>query len=220
LNINSFVAAFHSPYLHFTLVATAYLLFVTYFFIGRLKSMFSQLRRKWNPPAPYQPQLLIYYKNASIFWFFVVLTGLVLFLFAIYLSRYQYVGDKVYPAGQATLHRNNVSFVSHNGVSNTYAVRGGEVAAGGIFLRFSPWMRILGLETYHRLITFRGNQENVYHYSKPTAVWLESYADWLYVFFYKNKKWFPFADPFYTESPYFAGGKRRLLVTHSGYIIQ
>lgn len=182
--------------------------------------MFDQLKRKWNPPAPFQPQLLQYYKNASIFWSFFVLTGLILLVFALYLSRYQYVGEKVYPAGQASLHRGSVDFFNYDGTSRTYPVRGGEVAAGGIFLRFRPWMRFLGLQTYHKLITFRGNQENTYHYIKPAAAWLESYADRFYVFLYKNKEWIPLADPFYTESPYFAGSKRGLLVTHSGYIIQ
>jgi len=113
-----------------------------------------------------------------------------------------------------------IRYTNAAGNERTFSVAGPEAAAAGIFLRFSPSMDILGLRTYHRLITFRGNGENKYHYSSPGADWLAPYADWFYLFVYRNQKNLGVVEAFYTESPYFAGGKRTIFVTHSGYIVQ
>ena len=58
--------------------------------------------------------------------------------------------------------------------------------------------------------------ENQYHYVRPKADWIRSYADPVYVFLYKHE----WLDARYTESVYFPPGKHQVLVTHSGYIVR
>src|SRR6476620_11031261 len=103
----SFVSAFQGPYLRFSLICTALLLICLYFLIKRTSAMFSQLRRKWHPPSPYDPTLLRFEKNAVLFWIpFVILAGLLL-TFAVYLAGYRYIGNKAQPAG-TMVHKNGV----------------------------------------------------------------------------------------------------------------
>lgn len=213
---------FEPPYLHFTLLCLLYVLFVCYFLFKRLGLLFGQLRRKWNPPSPYDPRLMAYYRNAVTFWALFLLVGLVMLSLSFYLSRFQYLGEKVEPAGLATYRGNTVQFVDVDGVEMTVTIKGEQAAAAGVFLRFPDWMGFLGLRTYHRLVTFRGNAQSEYHYGeRPDAVWLRSFLDDpIYLFLYKNRNWLKIADPFYTESVYFINGKHRIHVTHSGYIIQ
>jgi hypothetical protein len=208
--------AFHPPYLHFTAICSLFFLIALWVLIRRFNGMFDQLRRKWNPPAPYQPGLLVYYRNAVWFWSFVLLIAIAFMAVAFYLSRYQYIGGGVEPAGIAVRHGSTVRFTRYTGGEEKFTVHGSQIAAAGLFLRFPDWMRFVGLATYHRLITFRGMDQNEYHYAKPKADWIKPYADPIYVFLYKNG-WF---NTYYTESVYFSGGKNRILVTHSGYIVQ
>jgi hypothetical protein len=208
--------AFRNPYFHFTGICLLILLIVLWFLIKRLRALFDQLHRKWNPPAPYQPQLLVYFRNAVLWWCFLLLFALAFMAAAIYLSRYQYVGEGVEVAGTAVHHGGHVEFTSYDGAQSEYQVHGGQVAAGGIFFRFPSWARFLGLRTYHHLVTFRGMVDNQYHYAKPKAEWIESYADRIYVFLYKQE----WLEAHYTESVYFPPGKHQILVTHSGYIVR
>jgi hypothetical protein len=214
-----FRIAFQQPYLHFTLITTGFLLLCVFFLIARLRKVYNQLWRKWHPPTPFDPRLLKYFKNAALWWFFWTLFGGLLVTFALYLCKYQYIGTSVELAGKIRRQGNTIRYANYDHTELTVTVQGGEAAAGGIFLRFPRWMRYLGLQNYHKLITFRGNQENKYHYSKPGPEWLETYADPLYIFIYKHQKGLNL-KAFYTESPYFSGITHRLYVTHSGYIIQ
>lgn len=214
------MSAFQGPYLHFSLIAAAFLAFTLYFLLKRLREMFSELHRKWNPPAPFQPAMLHRAKIGVWIWLiFSVLSGSIL-LFAIYLSRFQFVSSKVELAGEATMRNGVVDFTNYNGVKWSTPVKGRQVAAGGIFIRFPDWMSYLGLENYHKLVTFRGNAENEYHYREPPDNWIKQNSDWFYGFLYRYRKELDFLRLRYTESPYFSGTKRKLFVTHSGYIIQ
>lgn len=214
--VRSLPVAFHRPYIHFTGICLLFILFVVLFLIARLRGMFDQLRRKWNPPAPYQPALLVYFRNSVLWWCFVLLIGFAFLAVAIYLSHYQYVGEGVEVSGIAVHHAGAVRFTSYDGVEQQFQTRGGQIAAGGLFFRFPPWARFLGLATYHRLVTFRGNEENQYHYARPGVEFIQSYADPVYIFLYKRQ----LLDAHYTESVYFPTGKHQILVTHSGYIVR
>src|SRR5436309_9703819 len=120
--------AFHNPYFHFTGLCLLFLLIALWFLIKRLRTLFDQLHRKWNPPAPYQPQLLVYFRNAVLWWSFVLLIALLLMAIAIYLSRYQYVGEGVEVAGTAVYHGDHVRFASYNGVQREYQIHGNQAA--------------------------------------------------------------------------------------------
>lgn len=213
---------FQSPYLHFTAVVVGYLLLVLIFWCSRMKRMFGQLRRKWKPPSPFDPRLLQHYKNAVYVWSVFLLLGLFLFFLSIYLTGYEYVGKKVELSGQMTRRGSQVEFVSSTGVQLSAQVRGNQIAAAGVFLKFPSWMKYIGLETYHRLITFRGNQETEFHYGeKPDAEWLKQYmSDRVFLLLYKYRDWPLLVEPSYTESVYFSGARNKVLVTREGYIIQ
>lgn len=216
----SFVSAFQGPYLRFTLICTALLLVCLYFLLRRTSAMYSQLRRKWHPPSPYDPTLLRFEKNAVLFWIpFVILSALFLTC-AVYLSGYRYIGVKAQPAGRIILKHGVVQYTDERGKTMNVQIRGNRIAAGGIFLRFPKWTNILGLGTYEKIITFRTADQSKYHYQPPDAGWLADYgADRIFVFLYKHRKKWKFPEPFYVESPYFSGGKRILFVTRSGYIV-
>lgn len=217
-----FPLMFQSPYLHFTGIVVGYLVLVLVFWLSRMKRMFGQLQRKWNPPSPFDPRLLQHYKNAVYLWSVLLFIGLMLFLFSFYLTSYEYVGAKVQLSGQATRRGNQVDFVSSTGAQMSAPVKGSQIAAAGIFLKFPSWMRYVGLENYHRLVTFRGNQETAYHYGeKPDAEWLRQYLkDPVFLFLYEHRDWPLLMEPSYTESVYFSGARNKVLVTREGYIIQ
>ncbi len=214
------MSAFQGPYLHFSFLAAGFLAFGLYFLFKRIRDMFSQLQRKWNPPAPFQPELLRVAKRGASLWSAFVIIGIILLTFANYLSHFQFISTRVEAAGEATLRGGNVAFTKYDGTKHSYEVRGNQVAAGGIFLRFPKWMKYLGLENYHKVITFQGNGENEYHYKEPPDSWIKENSDPLYAFLYRYRKELDFIVIRYTESPYFAGVKRKIFVTHSGYIIQ
>jgi hypothetical protein len=222
--MSSFVSflplAFHPPYLHFTLIVTLILLFTVWIFFNRFRFFYDQWKRKRNPPAPFQPQLLQYYKSATILWAVFVFFSSLLLAAAFYLTNYQLLIDRVEPAGHAISRGRSVEFIGTRGERLIANPKGSQLAAAGVFLRFPQWMSVLGLHTYHRLITFRGNKETEFHYGKkPDASWLSPHVDAIYKFLYDNKEWAPL-DTYYVESVYFPPGKHRLLVTPKGYIVQ
>ncbi len=182
--------------------------------------MFSQLRRKWHPPSPYDPRLLRFEKNAVLFWIpFVILSGLLL-TSAVYLAGYRYIGNKAQPGG-TLVHKNGVlEYTDERGNSMNFKVTGSRLAAGGIFLRFPKWTNLIGLGTYDKVITFRSPEQAKYHYQPPDGDWLADIgADKIFVFLYKFREKWKFPETLYIESPYFSGGKRILFVTRSGYIV-
>jgi hypothetical protein len=182
--------------------------------------MYSQLRRKWHPPSPFDPTLLRFEKNAVLFWIpFVILSGLLLTI-AVYLSGYRYIGNKAQPAG-TLVHKNGLmQYTDERGNTMNVKVAGNRFAAGGIFLRFPKWANVIGLGTYEKIITFRNADQGKYHYQPPDAGWLGDYgADKIFVFLYRFRDKWKFPETFYLESPYFSGGKRLLFVTRSGYIV-
>jgi hypothetical protein len=182
--------------------------------------MYAQLRRKWNPPYPYDPILLRFQRNAVLFWLpFVVITGLIV-LAAFYLSNYRYVGDRASPAGSAIFKRGAVQYTDDRGRVLTVPWSGSRAAAGGIFLRFPKWIGFTGLGSYEKLITFRSIEQNQYHYQQPDDEWLANNgADRIFRFLHRNRKYCKFPEAVYVESPYFSGGKRTLFITRNGYII-
>lgn len=213
--------AFESPYLHFTLIACAVLLISLLFLLRRLTGAIGQMRRKRRPGLPYQPALLRYNIHAAIFWLFPLFLGILLLWFAVYLSGYQYVGARVAKAGVASFHRGSVQYASTDGRQKlVMPVRGKTVAAAGVFLRFPTWLSYAGLGSYHKVISFRGFQDNRYHYIPPDADWLQSYCDPLYLFAYRNSDRAGLLNAFYAESPYFDAGKHEIYVTRSGYIVR
>ncbi|HSP07597.1 MAG TPA: hypothetical protein VLR94_10490, partial [Acidobacteriota bacterium] len=198
----------------------AVLLISFYYFIRKASAAYGQLQLKWHPPAPFDPRLLRWDLNAAMYRFVFVLLGLVLFLFALYLTRYEYLGDKASVGGQANFHSGKVDFVGIDGKTLSARVNGHQAAAAGIILRFPAWLRYAGLANYQRIVDFRGFNENQYHYNHPPADWLQRYADPLFVFFYKNNQWLGIPKAIYVESPYFSPGKHQIFVTHSGYIVE
>jgi hypothetical protein len=182
--------------------------------------MYSQLRRKWHPPSPYDPTLLRFEKNAVLFWIPFVIVAALLLTFAVYLSGYRYVGVKAQPAG-TIVHKNGVvQYTDERGNQMNVKANGNRIAAGGIFLRFPKWANYVGLGTYEKIITFRNADQGKYHYQPPDAGWLANYgADKIFVFLYRYRAKWKFPESFYVESPYFMGGKRILFVTRSGYIV-
>ena len=182
--------------------------------------MFSQLRRKWHPPSPYDPTLLRFEKNAVLFWIpFVILSGLLL-TFAVYLAGYRYIGNKAQPAGTMVYKNGVLQYTDERGNSMNAKVNGNRFAAGGIFLRFPKWTNFIGLGTYDKVITFRNANQGKFHYQPPDHGWLADYgADKLFVFLYKFREKWKFPETLSIESPYFSGGKRKLFVTRSGYIV-
>lgn len=207
------------PYLHFTAVALVFFLISFYFFLRKASAAFGQLRLKWNPPAPYDPRLLRFDLNAAIFRMIFVLIGLVLLLLAVYLSRYQYLTDRATLAGVIVFQKGTAEYRSDAGTGMSARVQGHQAAMAGIILRFPTWLRFVGLGNYHKAVTFRGFNQNEYHYNTPPADWLQTYADGLFVFCYKNKSWLKTPEAIYVESPYFNPGKHQVFVTHSGYIV-
>lgn len=207
------------PYLHFTGIALAILLISFYYFIRKVSAAYAQLRLKWHPPAPYDPRLLRFDLNAAFFRLIFVATGAVLFALALYLSSYQYLEQKATPAGEAVFKKSRVEYRSENSQQLTVSVQGQRVAAAGILLRFPTFLRYVGLANYHQVITFRGFNQNEYHYKPPPPDWIQNHADSLFVFFYKNRDWLTIPEAIYVESPYFTQGRHEIFVTHSGYIV-
>lgn len=148
--------------------------------------------------------------------------GLLLLVLSFYLAGFQFVGKKVGIQGLMTRAGNSVDFVGSDGRRVQAHVKGPQTAAAGIFLRFPDWMDVLGLRTYHRMVTFRGNQETDFHYGKkPDAQWMQKYVnDPVLLFLYKYRDSNPVMNVFYTESVYFSGNKKRVIITNQGYIIQ
>jgi hypothetical protein len=216
----SLVSAFQGPYLRFTLVAAGLFLFCLYFFCRRTATMYATLRRKWNPPSPYDPTLLRFERNAVLFWLPFVIISALLVLTSFYLSSYRYVGDRASPAGSAVFKRGAVQYTDNRGQALTVPWRGSRAAAGGIFLRFPKWVGFTGLGTYEKLITFRSIEENQYHYQQPNDEWLAAHgADTIFRFLHRNRKFLKFPEAVYVESPYFSGPRRTLIITRNGYII-
>lgn len=219
----SVIRAFQFPYLHFTLFCLVLLALILYFWSKRFGLFWDQYQRMKHPPAPYDPRLYKWYKNAVTFWSVLLFIVLFLLLCSFYLAGFQLIGKKVGIAGLVIRQGGNVEFIGTDGQKLVAHVKGSQIAAAGIFMRFPGWMNILGLGNYHRLITFLGNQENEFHYGKkPDVNWIRSYVDDpVLLFLYKHQKGIrPVLTIFYTESVYFKGSKDRLIVTPQGYIIQ
>lgn len=211
--------ALQLPYLHFTFIAGALFFISLYFLLKRARATYAQLRRKWNPPAPYDPRLLKYDRNATLFWLIMLIPSGMLLALAFYLSSYQLLAGKAVIAGRAEWNGNIVRFIRYDGNVMTSPVKGSRAAAAGIFLKFPNILRFLGLRTYHRVITFRGSSEFQYHYMPPDPEWLENYVDPFFCSLYAHRKRLKVVDPTYRESPYFGPGKHQIFATHSGYIV-
>ena len=215
--------AFQFPYLHFTIVCFLFIAFFFFFWFKRFSLFWDQYRRKRNPPAPYDPRLFGWYKNAVTFWSVMLFIGLLFLVVSFYLASFEYIGKKVGVSGLMTRTGSRVAYVERDGRNLTAMVKGPQTAAAGVFIRFPGWMDVIGLRTYHRMVTFRGNHEIDFHYGKkPEASWLKNYVnDPILLFLYKHRDAFdPAIRVFYTESVYFAGVKKRVVVTNQGYIIQ
>ena len=127
--------------------------------------------------------------------------------------------NETYAPRSFSASRGIAEYRSDSGPRISAPVQGHQAAMAGIIMRFPTWLRFAGLGNYHKAITFRGFNQNEYHYNTPPADWLQSYADGLFVFFYKNKSWLKTPEAIYVESPYFNPGKHQVFVTHSGYIV-
>jgi hypothetical protein len=212
--------AFSAPYLHFTLFTLVIFLFILRYAIVRFAAMMRQLRRKWNPPAPFDPHLLTYLRNAFLFWVILLIPAAVLLSFAFFLTKYQYIGLHTEPVGIAQLKKGVVHFTGNNMVECSYQIKGSRAAAAGVVMNFPRWTRFIGLGSYHQLIGFHGNQDNELRYFKPKPDALEPYVDGFFLFLYKHQKWSVIKTQ-YLESPYFgAGEKHRILITPNGYIVE
>lgn len=217
---SAFVTAFQPPYFHFTAIAAALVLLCLIFTVSRFHAYFADLRKKWNPPAPYEPLLLGFKRRAFWLWLCLLIPALLLLGFAIYLTTYQWVGNKIEVAGEVTsFHHGAITFRDNRGQVTTYPVQGSKQAAAGLFLQFPSWMRYIGLATYHQLIGFRGPAEMDYRYQKAPPEYISRFGDPFFTFVYKNQGWL-FISARYEESPYFSGPGHRIIVTHSGYIVQ
>jgi len=212
-------AAFQLPYLHFTAICTCYVLLCIYFVIKRLSPYMSELKRKWNPPAPYDPRLLGFYRRAVWFWVVLMIPALVLLAFAVYLTQYQWLGPKVELVVDVTIKHGALMLKMPEGDERTFPAHGQQQAAVGIIMQFPQWMRFLGLGTYHQLVTFHSPDESEYRYKKPPPEYIRSLADGFFTFLYENQSWI-FIQARYTESPYFTGSGHKIFVTHSGYIVE
>jgi hypothetical protein len=217
------IRAFQYPYLHFTVFCLVLLAIVLYFWSKRFGLFWGQYQKKRNPPAPYDPRLYQWYKNATVFWSVVLFFVLFLLVVSIYLAGFEMIGKKVGVSGLVTRTGKRVEFLGSDGHRVYAEVSGPQMAAAGIFIRFPRWMDILGLRTYHRLLTFRSIQQNEWHYGKkPPADWLQTYVDdpvLLFLYKYRNAL-DPLINISYNESVYFKGSKEHLIVTPEGYIIQ
>jgi hypothetical protein len=211
--------AFQRPYFQFTTICLLLFLIPLFFFVRRLRALLDQYRKRRNPPMPYQPLLLEYYRNATIFWFIFLIPVTLLLVLAIYLSQFQYLGARAEIAGTANFQGSTVLLTSYNGSQNQFHVKGDRAAAAGIFLKFPRSWSAVGLETYHKLITFRGSEETAFRYFQPSAESLKSDLDPFLCSLYAHRDWIQFVQISYAESPYFAHGKHRIFVTHSGYIV-
>lgn len=211
--------ALQPPHLHFTLIAGLLFLITLYFFLKRTRATYVQLQKKWNPPAPYDPLLLKYDRNATIFWLVLLIPAGLLLGLAIYLGSYQLLAKKAVIAGRADFNGRTVKFLRYDGNVLTTPVKGGRAAAAGIFLKFPGFLRFIGLHTYHKVITFRSSNEFQYRYMQPDPEWLQDYVDPFYCSLYAHRKWLKVVEPTYRESPYFGHGKHRVFATHSGYIV-
>lgn len=217
--MSALTTAFHVPYLHFTAVGSALVLLCLFFIIRNFIPYLSQLRRKWNPPAPYDAILIRFYRRAFWFWLVCLIPSLLLFGFSVYLTQYQWIGTRVELVGDVNYKHGVLELRSPDGTLQTFPVRGQKQAAAGILMRFPDWMRHLGLATYHQLVGFRSPEEQQFRYNKPTIEYIESISDDFFSYAYKNQDWL-FIRTEYTESPYFEGSGHKIFVTHSGYIVQ
>lgn len=218
--ISALTSAFQMPYLHFTAICAALVLLCLYFVIKRFAAYFADLRRKWNPPAPYDPILLGFKRRAFFFWLVLLIPSLILLYFALYLTRYQWIGSREETAGEVVaLHHGVFEFRDYSGQITNYPVKETKQAAAGLFLHFPKWMRYLGLTTYHQMIGFRSPSEIEFRYMKPTPDYIRLFGDDFFCWVYRNQNWF-FMKAIYRESPYFTGSGHIIYVTHSGYIVQ
>ncbi len=219
----SFLRAFHFPYLHFTAICLVLLAGVLFIWVKRFRLFWDQFRRKRKFGSPYDPRLYIWYKSAVQFWSVVLFFVLLLLSFSFYLAGFQYIGLKVPPSGQVTRKGNQAHFISVEGKASEATVKGPQTAVAGLFLRFPNWMRHLGLRSYHRFVTLRGNEEIDFHYGKkPDHKWMRNHiSDPVLLFLYRHRDTVRFLiDINYTESVYFSGDKHIVNITPQGYIIQ
>jgi len=218
----SVARAFQFPFLHFTIFCLMLIALFLYFWLKRFALWWDQYRRKRNPPAPYDPRLFKWYSHAIQFWSVMLFFGILLLVISFYLAGFEFIGKKVGISGLVTRSGNRVDFIGSDGRKIHAQVKGPQTAAGGVFLRFPNWMNVLGIRTYHRMVTFRGNNEIDFHYGKkPDAAWMQKYVDDpVLLFLYKHRDSNPIVNIFYTESVYFSGNKKRVIITNQGYIIQ
>lgn len=216
--MDDFAAAFTSPYVHFTAISGGLFLLILYIWIKRLRIYADEVHRKNNPPLPYDPRLLLMYRNGVILWGIPLVLTACLLALAFYLTRFQFLGSRAELLGEADVQHSSVIFHSTN-YGDTYRIRGSQAAASGLILRFPAWTEILGLKNYHRFLGFRGNQETDFRYYTPQPQALAPYVDPFLLFLYKNQSW-THIQAKYQESSYFAGAHRKVFVTHSGYIIE
>lgn len=217
--MSALTTAFEVPYVHFSAIALALVLLCLFLSIKRFSPYIRELRRKWNPPAPYDARLLRFYRNAFLFWLACLVPSLLLLVFSVYLTRYQWIGTKVELVGEVNYKHGVLELRRPDGTQQTFPARGQKQAAAGILMQFPQWMRYLGLTTYHQLVGFRSPEEQQFRYSKPTPDYIETISDSFFSFVYKNQSWL-FIRAIYTESPYFSGSGHKIFVTHSGYIVQ
>jgi hypothetical protein len=217
--MSALTTAFRAPYVHFSAIALALVLLCFFFVIKRLSPYLRELRRKWNPPAPYDAVLIRFYRTAFLFWLVCLVPSLLLLSFSVYLTRYQWIGTKVELAGEVDYKHGVLELRSPAGRQQTFPVRGQKQAAAGILMQFPGWMRYLGLATYHQLVGFRSPEEQQFRYNKATPEYVDTISDRFFSFVYRNQSWL-FIQAKYTESPYFTGSGHKIFITHSGYIVQ
>src|SRR5688572_11108703 len=135
----SVIRSFQWPYLHFTIFCLILITFFLFFWLKRFALLWDQYRRKRNPPAPYDPRLYKWYKNAVTFWSVMLFFGLMLLVISFYLAGFQYIGKKVGISGLVTRTGNRVEFIGSEGRRVQARVQGPQTASAGLFIRFPNW---------------------------------------------------------------------------------
>src|SRR5262245_25493518 len=120
----SAIRAFRYPYLHFTTICLAFLAFFLYFWAKRFGLFWGQYQKKKNPPAPYDPRLYTWYKNAVVFWSVMVFISLIFLMISFYLADFQLIAKKVGVSGMVVRRGNHVEFVDAEGRKVDAEVKG------------------------------------------------------------------------------------------------
>jgi len=112
-----------------------------------------------------------------------------------------------------------------SGITESFPMQGDQWMVGGDFLKWHPWLNLLGIKNRHKLTRLSSRYLKIEEEKAgPRSVYeLNGGTDLLWQNLYRVGHWVPFVEAVYGNAAYtFAtpGSQWGIYVTHSGYLIK